>query len=221
MAVIFIAVAIFRSKRLKKFPKGAQNLIETIVDFLFKNMNEVTGSTKKTLTFFPLVAGIFGFIILVNWFGLIPGVGSIGLHEIHEGKAIFVPLFRAGTADINTTLALAIVAVVATHIYGMKELGVGKHIGKFLVNPFKHSPILTGVGFLEMFGEISKIISFSFRLFGNIFAGEVLLIVVTGLVGYVAPVPFYFLELFVGFVQALVFAMLTLVFLTMSTAEQH
>lgn len=221
MFCLFIGVAIFRLKGVRAVPKGMQNIGETIVEFLYENILNITNSKKKTLAFFPLVATFFLFIISLNWFGLVPGVGSIGFHEIHEGREIFVPLLRAGTADLNMTLALAITSVVATHVFGARFLGVGKQLGKFLVNPFKKNPILTGVGILELFGEISKMISFSFRLFGNIFAGEVLLIVVTGLVGFLAPVPFYFLEIFVGFVQALVFAMLTLVFLTLSTAEEH
>lgn len=221
MLILFLGVAVFRMKGMRAVPHGLQNICETVLEFLYDNMMNITGSRSKTMAFFPLVATFFLFIMALNWFGLVPGVGSIGFHELHEGKEIFVPLFRAGTADLNMTLALAITSVVATHLFGARFLGVGKHIGKFLVNPFKKNPILTGVGVLELFGEISKMISFSFRLFGNIFAGEVLLVVVTGLVGFLAPVPFYFLEIFVGFVQALVFGMLTLVFLTLATAEEH
>lgn len=221
VALIVLGVLVFRAKRLQAVPKGFQNLIEAVFEFLDTNIQNIAGSKKKGRLFFPLVGSLFLFIILMNWFGLLPGVGSIGFHEIHEGKEVFVPLFRPGTSDLNTTLALAMVAVIATHIFGLKTLGVGKHLGKFFVNPFKKGPIMTGVGFLELFGELSKIISFSFRLFGNIFAGEVLLVVITGLVGFLAPVPFYFLEIFVGFVQALVFATLTLIFLTMSTAEHE
>lgn len=217
--VIIFGVFIFHKKGLKKVPKGFQNILEAVMEFLYNNIVLVVGSKKKSLAFFPLVATFFLYIIFVNWAGLIPGVGSIGFYEMHEGKEIFVPLFRAGTADLNMTLALATISVVSAHIFGFKYLGI-KHLKKYFVNPFKN-PIMTGVGFLELFGELSKIISFSFRLFGNIFAGEVLLMVVTGLVAFVAPIPFYFLEIFVGFVQALVFGMLTLIFLLMASETAH
>ncbi|MEK7158525.1 MAG: F0F1 ATP synthase subunit A, partial [Patescibacteria group bacterium] len=135
---------------------------------------------------------------------------------------VLIPLFRSANSDLNTTLALALISVLGTHIFGIITLGFWRHIGKF-VN-FKllvKNPIMFAVGILEVFGEVSKIVSFSFRLFGNIFAGEVLLVVMGTLVSFVAPVPFYFLELFVGFIQALVFAILTLVFLTMATESHH
>src|SRR3989338_92105 len=219
--IIVFGALLLRKKRLQAVQKGMQNVVEAVCEFLDTNIQNIAGSKKNARLFFPLVGSLFIFIILLNWFGLLPGVGSIGFYEIHEGREVFVPLLRAGTSDLNTTLALAIVAVIATHIFGMKHLGPGKHLGKFFINPFKRGPIMMGVGFLELFGEVSKIISFSFRLFGNIFAGEVLLIVMTGLVSFLAPVPFYFLEIFVGFIQALVFATLTLILLTMATAEHE
>ena len=121
----------------------------------------------------------------------------------------------------RASLALAIISVVAAQIYGMKELGFFTHWSKYFVPPWK-SPAIIGsfVGILELISEFAKIISFSFRLFGNIFAGEVLLLVVGFLAPYIAPIPFLFLEIFVGFVQAMVFSVLTLVFLKLAT-EGH
>lgn len=120
------------------------------------------------------------------------------------------------------TLALAIISVMAAQILGIAAIGVGKYAGKFFVSPL-HKPYVVGtfVGVLELVSEVAKLISFSFRLFGNIFAGEVLLMVMLFLVPYLVPLPFLFLELFVGFVQALVFSMLTLVFLKMAATEVH
>jgi F-type H+-transporting ATPase subunit a len=161
---------------------------------------------------------LFVFILINNWLGLLPGIGSITITTAHGA----VPLFRGATADLNTTLALAIISVVMTHIYAIKELGLFKHLGKY----FSFNPMLLFVGMLEIVSEFSKMVSFSFRLFGNIFAGEVLLVVIAYLAPLIAPLPFFGLELFVGLVQALVFTMLTLVFLEIATMshgheEQH
>ena len=136
----------------------------------------------------------------------------------HEGQEIFVPLFRSTASDINFTLALAIISVVATQLLGIAAIGFAKHAAKYI--SFK-GPIQFFVGILEIVSEVAKMISFSFRLFGNIFAGEVLLIIIGFLVPYVVPAPFLMLELFVGFIQALVFAMLTLVFISIATVEHH
>lgn len=137
----------------------------------------------------------------------------------HEGMEL-VHIFRTGFADVNMTLALAIISVVMTMVYGMKLLGFGGYWGKFFVNPFR-DPIGTFVGLLELISEFAKLISFSFRLFGNIFAGEVLLVVISFLAPFVAPIPFYGLEIFVGFVQALVFALLTTVFMKLASDSHH
>ncbi|HUT21928.1 MAG TPA: F0F1 ATP synthase subunit A [Candidatus Bipolaricaulota bacterium] len=217
-----IVAAVVLKKKLKKEPKGYQNLVEMIFDGFLNVMDGVTGSRKLSIKFFPIVTTIFLFVIFCNWVGLLPGVGSIGFHELHEGKEAFVPLFRAGSADLNMTLAVAVIAVAATHFFGIVTLGVVKHVGKFisLKNLIKN-PIMFFIGILETIGEVAKTISFSFRLFGNVFAGEVLLTVVAFLVPYIAPLPFLFLEIFVGLIQAVVFAMLTLVFLSVQTMEHE
>jgi F-type H+-transporting ATPase subunit a len=133
---------------------------------------------------------------------------------------VLVPFLRSTSADLNVTLAIALISVFTIQFMGIAAIGVAKYAGKFFVSPF-HKPYFIGtfVGVLELISELAKIISFSFRLFGNIFAGEVLLIVMLNLVPFLVPLPFLFLELFVGFVQALVFAMLTLVFLKMAVTE--
>ena len=219
MLVFFVGVFFLRRKKLRSVPKGFQNFVEAIIEFLLNGMKNIVG-VHKAYRFFPVVATLFLFIIMSNWFGLFPGVGSIGFYGEHDGKELFIPFLRSANSDLNTTLALALIAVTTVHLFGILTLGFKSHVSKYVMNPIKHN-IMSAVGILELFGEVSRIISFSFRLFGNIFAGEVLLIVITGLVAFGAPVPFYFLELFVGFVQALVFAMLTLVFLTLATEEHH
>ena len=159
------------------------------------------------------------FILLSNWLGLIPGVGTFGMEAEHHGHHVFVPFLRAPASDLNTTLAFAIISVSITNIFGIAAIGFAKHIGKFV--SFK-SPIAFFVGILEGVAEIAKILSFSFRLFGNVFAGEVLLVVVASLIPYIAPLPFLGLEVFVGFIQALVFSMLTLIFIKVAiTQTEH
>lgn len=137
------------------------------------------------------------------------------LEDKHESAK--VPLFRPGTADLNTTIALALISIFLTQFYGVQHLNLS-YFKKFF--NFE-SPIMTFVGLLELVSEFSKILSFAFRLFGNIFAGEVLLVVIASLASVVVPMPFYGLEIFVGFVQALVFSMLTVVFFNMATQSHE
>ena len=214
--VVLIVIAYFATRDVKKVPTGLQNLFEAVIEALFNMVDSVTGDKKQTYKFFPLVATIFIFIIISNWLGLLPGFGSVGFFETAQegmhGKehSVFVPLLRSANSDLNVTLALAMISVLATQIFGIAALGVLKY-GKKFIN--FSSPIKFFVGILELVGEIAKMISFSFRLFGNVFAGEVLLVVIIMLAPFIVPIPFFALELFVGFIQALVFAMLTLVFL--------
>ncbi len=204
--------SIYIGKKLKKIPSYLQILVEIPVGGIYDLAKSINGS--RAAAFFPFVFTAFIYIIFSNWIGLVPGVGTIFLN-IGEYGAEKAPLLRAPTADINTTLALALLSVGLVQFYGLKTLKM-EYVKKFL--NFKN-PILTFVGLLELIGELAKIVSFAFRLFGNIFAGEVLLIVTSFLVPFVIPTPFYGLELFVGFIQALVFCMLTLVFLNLATTH--
>jgi F-type H+-transporting ATPase subunit a len=215
LLIIFVMIA---TKKMKLVPSGIQNFFETIVEVLFNTADGVIENRNETKKYFPLVATIFLFVVCNNWLGLVPGVGSIGINEVKEGHNVLVPIFRGGNADLNTTLALAITAVISVQVFGIAAIGTIKYAKKF----FNFSnPINFFVGFLEIISEFSKMISFSFRLFGNIFAGEILLMVIAFLVPYIAPLPFFFLELFVGLVQGLVFMMLTLVFIKGATSEAH
>lgn len=219
IVVILLAVlAFFAGRNPKIVPQGVQNFFEVIVEFLLNLTDEIIDNKKISRRFFPLVATFFIFIVTANWMGLIPGVGTIGFHEVKEGHEILVPLLRGGNADLNTTLALAIVSVFAVQVFGIATIGVIRYGKKFF--NFK-GPIEFFVGILELISEVVKMVSFSFRLFGNIFAGEVLLTVIAFLVPWIAPLPFFALELFVGVVQALIFTMLTLVFIKMAITDHE
>lgn len=206
----------------------------------------------KIDVFFPLLSAFFLWILIQNWSGLLPGVGSImvkvpaavvhgsilnqgTLPDEHEqsiptegvgaeekkgesehNEILSIPLLRGNNADLNATLALALISVVMIQVYGFQFLGFKVYISKFL--NFK-DPIYFVLGILEIISEISKVVSFAFRLFGNIFAGEVLLTIVAFLVPVLASFPFLILEIFVGFVQALVFSMLTSVFLSLAVSQ--
>lgn len=207
MFVLIVGALIFFS-RIKRRPGKVQTVIEASIEGLLGFFTTIAGDAKTARRFFPITATIFVFVLFANWAGILPGVGSIGFHEVHDGKESFVPLFRSVYSDLNMTIALALIAVTLSHIFGFIIVGVKEHVGKFI--SFK-SPITAFVGFLEIISEFGKIVSLSFRLFGNIFAGEVLLTILAFLVPYAIPVPFLGLELFVGFVQALVFAVLSMV----------
>ncbi len=233
---VVAVLAIFIRMRLAKIPRGLQNFFEIIIEGAMTMTDTVTGSRLKTKKLFPLVFAFFIFILLNNWLGIFPGIGSIGQIVSEDGHKVFVPWLRGGTADLNTTLALALVSAVATHIFGIAAVGIWKYLNKFinieafleipkkilreptiiLVNPIKFF-----VGLIEVVGELAKVASLSLRLFGNMFAGEVLLASIAVMAAFLAPIPFMFLELIVGVVQALVFSMLTLVFLTIATEEHH
>ena len=213
--VLLITFSKIATAKLKRIPDNLQQIAEIIVDGIYNLFSSILNENIKK--YFPLVCTIFLYIITLNWLGLLPGVGTIGIHKWQEGHKAFVPLFRAGTADLNATLALALIAMMTIQIAGFKTLGAN-YLKKFFNFG---NPINFFVGILELISEFSKIISFAFRLFGNIFAGEVLLTVIAFLIPILAPVPFMGLELFVGFIQALVFSMLTSVFLSLAISKSE
>jgi F-type H+-transporting ATPase subunit a len=227
---VFLYVLIV-NRRLELIPKGAQNLLEFMLEKFMGLVDSISGDRKKTEEFFPVVVTIFVFVLFSNWIEIVPGLGTIGIWENIKDEVILVPFIRSTSADLNFTLALALISVGSAQYFGVKHLGLWKYLGKFfqfkglfkkkwgIFLPSFNGMINFFVGILELISEFAKIISFSFRLFGNIFAGEVLLLVVASLVPYIVPLPFLFLEIFVGFIQALVFSMLTLVFLKMATTH--
>ena len=164
------------------------------------------------------------------------GIGSIGQVVNEHGEKVFIPFFRGATADLNTTLALAIIGVVASHIFGVISIGIWNHFNKFInlktiaeipKKVMKEpmvlliNPINVFVGLVEIVSEIAKVVSLSFRLFGNVFAGEVLLASMSAILAFGLPLPFMFLEVLVGLVQAIVFTLLVLSYLTMMSHSEH
>jgi len=214
--LVFLVIALVISRKMSLIPGALQGIFEMFIEALLSLMDSVLGERKLSEKYLPLIATVFLFIMLSNWFGLLPLVGSIGLEVDDHGHHAFIPLLRAPAADLNFTIALAIISVFSVQLLGVLAVGFSRHFSKYFT--FKN-PIMTFAGFLEFVAEFVKIISFSFRLFGNVFAGEVLLIIIGFLVPFILPLPFLFLEVFVGFIQALIFAMLTLVFVAMAVRE--
>ena len=214
VSVILICFAFVINRRVNIIPGRLQSVAEMGVESLLNLMESTLGSASKAQKYFPLVATIFIFILCSNLLGIFPGVGSLWM----ENNGAEVPLFRSPAADLNFTLAFAVISVLLTNIIGMASVGVFRHLGKFF--NFS-SPINFFIGILELISEIAKIISLSFRLFGNVFAGEVLLAIIFFLAPYFIPLPFMFLEIFVGMIQAFIFAMITLVSISLHTAEHE
>jgi F-type H+-transporting ATPase subunit a len=220
---LIIGIAIKRKNTLK--PGKLQNAGEYILELLLPYFDQVTGGRKKTIQFLPIVGSIFFFILLSNWLGLLPGTGSLMMG--HSS------VFRPANTDLNLTLAMALTSVIGSHIFGFISVGVFTHIGKFVQIKGIFKSITKGpiafftalieffVGILEIISEVAKIVSLSLRLFGNIFAGEVLISVMLALVAFAIPTPFMLLELLVGLIQASVFAMLTLVYMSVAVSEPH
>lgn len=237
IAVVLIVVfsLVFRS-RIKKVPGTFQIFFEMLVEKFLDIFDLVTGSRSKTEKFFPLAFAFFTFILINNWLGLFPGVGSIGHIVEDHGHSAFVPLFRGGTADLNTTLALALIGVMGSHLASIFFLGSWTYMNKFinikslLEIPGKIkkdptivfvNPVKIFIGLIEIVGEMAKVASLSFRLFGNIFAGEVLIGSIAAIFAFGIPLPFMFLEVLVGFIQAFIFSILVLLYFSMMTSDEH
>ncbi len=212
MAVLLV-FAWWVGRSLRTVPGKTQNVVEMFVEYLLGMMEQTLGSRLLALRYFPLIATIFIFIFTANMFDFLPIFGTVGIHEHGE----LVPLFHAVNADLNSTLALAIIAFFAIEISGIATLGVLKYGSKF-VN-FKGGAMMFAVGLLELVGNLARLVSFSFRLFGAIFAGEVLLLVIAHFLPYIASVPFMAFEMFIGLLQAAVFAILTLAFIKIAIEE--
>jgi F-type H+-transporting ATPase subunit a len=223
VAIGLIVFAQVATRRMKEIPEGAQNFWEWMVESLHNFLEGIIGHhlVQRTFWFF---ATIFIFILFANWLSLIPGLGTIGWgHQTLNGFVVDRPLFRGANADLNMTLAMALVFFACWIYWALREVGP---LG-FLLHLFAPKGETTGmlkvlmvivffaVGCLEVFSILFRPVSLSFRLFGNIFAGENMLEAMSKLIpgfGWLLPIPFYFMELLVGFVQALVFMLLTAVF---------
>lgn len=212
--VVLIVVAIIAGRKPSLIPGKVQNFFEALFEFALSYIEQVLGNRALAVKVFPWLATFFLFIATSNLFDFFPIMGSILVHTSH-GE---VPLFRPVNTDLNATLALAIVAVIFIEVIGIMVVGAWKYAGKFF--NFS-SPLGFAVGLIEFVSELSRFISFSFRLFGNIFAGEVLIALVVFFVPYLLPVPLMAFETFVGLVQATVFSMLILFFIKLAIAQPH
>jgi F-type H+-transporting ATPase subunit a len=223
VALGLIAFAQVATRDMKQVPGSAQNFLEWLVEGLYKFMVGIIGPhlTERTFWYF---ATIFIFILSANWIGLIPGVGSIGWgHQTAHGFRIEQPLFRGANADVNMTLAMALIFFASWLVWSFREVGIRGFFKELFApkgdteGPLKILMVVVffAAGCLEVVSILFRPISLTFRLYGNIFAGENLLEAMSKLVpgfGWLIPIPFYFLELLMGLVQALVFMLLTAVF---------
>lgn len=216
--VVFVlcAVAITVGSRIRLAPSKGQLLFEMAIGGVYDFMAETLENPTLAKKVFPIIFTIFLFIFTANLIQFIPGVGSIGFFEIHGKTTEFIPLLRSLNTDINTTLALAIIAFILIEVAGVAALGFLKYFHKF-VN--FSSPLGFCIGIIDLFSEVARLVSFSFRLFGNIFAGEVVIMILGSFVPVILPVPLMLFEVFVGFVQAAIFALLTLIFIKIAITE--
>lgn len=231
--LFFVGIACIVRGRTTLIPGRLQNACEALLEWLMPYFDLVTESRAKTYAFLPVVGALFVFILFSNWLSLLPGTGSITIIPAVGGHGEAVPLLRPAMSDLNATLALAVFAVIASHLFGIHTSGFFAHLNKYIklgsfVKSFRQgikaifvSFIEIGVGLLETLGEGAKMLSLSLRLFGNVLAGEVLLTVISSLILFAAPIPFIGLELLVGLIQASIFAVLTTVYFTTNTSVEH
>jgi len=204
-ALLLIVFFLIGFKKKEIIPGKTQNFFEFILESLFGLFDSMSGDRKKTEEIFPLVATLFIFILISNLLEILPGVGVF-------------PFLRSPSSDLHFTLAIAIFSMGFIHFSAIKKLGGSNYLKKFII---LDSPIMFFVGILEGIGEITKTASLGIRLFGNLFAGEILLVVISFMIPFIIPLPFLGLEIFVGFIQALVFSSLITVFYVFTTAEEH
>jgi len=232
--LVIIAFSLTIRLNLKKIPGKVQHIFEVIFEGALSLVDQVTNDRRLSIKIFPLVFTLFVFILVNNWLGLLPILGSIGMVVKEGTSSVFVPFLRSGTADVNTTLALSIMIVLGSNFFGIVAIGIWKTFNKYvnikalwsIVPKVRKdptillvAPITFFVGLLELIGEIAKVASLSFRLFGNVFAGEVLLASMAAIFAYIVPGPFLFLEVFVGLIQALIFALLSAVYFTIASQD--
>ena len=230
VALLLVALAQGATRNMKPVPDRLQNFFEWLIESLYGFLEGIIGAhlVRKTFWFFGT---IFIFILAANWFGLIPGVGSIGWgHQTEHGFELSEPLFRGANADVNLTLAMALVFFACWIVWAIGENGPWGFVKELFAPKGESSGpmglllvvVFFAVGCLEIISILFRPVSLSFRLYGNIFAGETLLesMAAVPYFGWLAQLPFYFMELLVGLVQALVFMLLTAVF-TLLICQHH
>ena len=210
LSLFLILVFVIPASRLKLVPGKFQSFIEMLIEGAYEFVESIIGPGEKARRVFPLVFTIFIFALVANLAVYIPGQSAVTINR--GGEAISV--FRAVMSDYGMVLVMTLISVLVTQVVAIITAGPWKYLGKFI--NFKN-PLKFFLGIMELIGEVAKIISLSFRLFGNIFAGEVLGAVVLFLAPFFVPLPFLFLSLLTAMVQAFVFAVLTLVFISMAS----
>lgn len=217
---LLIGVTLLIRGRLSLVPSKLQLTFEMTMEAVLEFMTETLGDKKIALRYFPLIITLFLFIFIGNMLEFIPGVGSIGyvVHGAGEHSSTLIPLLRGMNTDLNVTLALAIIVFLVIEISGIMMVGFFRYFTRFFNF---HSVVGFFVGIIEFVSEFIRLISFSFRLFGNIFAGTVLISVIIYFVPYVVPVPFMLFEIFVGLMQAAIFSLLTLFFLKLAITDME
>lgn len=216
---LLIGGAFLLSRNVRLVPGKVQILVESVFEYVLRYTAEVLESEKLARRFFPLLMTIFLFIFAANILEFTPGIGSVGLvHEGEHGARELVPIFRSVNTDMNTPLALTLIAFVVIEVTGVTTIGVLKYWKKF-VNI--RSVLGFFVGLIELMSEVMRLITYSFRLFGNIFAGEALIAIGIAFVPLLLPVPLMMFEVFVGFIQAAIFSLLTLFFIKIAITEPH
>lgn len=223
---VLIAFFYFTTRHMKVVPGRLQALAEMMVEMLLGFVEAAVGK-ERARTIFPLVATIFMLVMFNAWLGILPFYGFIGF--MNEKGHLIATLLRNANTDLNQPLAIALVSVITVEYWGMRHIGASRYLGQF----FNFKNLLRGrplglidifIGLLEILSHFIRIISFTFRLFGNMTAGEILLLIAAFLVPFILAVPFYGLELLIGFVQALIFAGLTLAFAAIAITpheEEH
>ncbi|HAS84867.1 MAG TPA: hypothetical protein DCS23_02190 [Candidatus Yonathbacteria bacterium] len=212
---LLVVLTFFVRRKLALIPGRLQTLVETLFVGILDYITETLGNEKLARQLFPLILTIFLFIFTANIIEFTPGIGSIGWTNAH-GE--FIPLLRSMNTDLNTTLALTVIVFIVIEVAGVATLGFLRY-GKKFVNLSSALGFLVGI--IELFSEVARLVSFSVRLFGNIFAGEVMILVIQHFVPIVLPVPIMLFEVFVGFIQAAIFALLTLFFVKIAITEVH
>ena len=231
---LFVLLAFFVNRKLTSGAPGRfQSAMESLLEFMLGYVDQVTGDRAKSRKFFPLVGTLFLFILACNWMGSIPGFGSITRTVLLDGHLENAPVFRPANADLNLTLAMALLTVVTSHLVGMITVGFFAHWNKFfalgtIVKGFKKGgiDIMVGlveaaVGLIEFVSEIAKVVSLSLRLFGNIFGEDLIILIIGSIVPFIFPLPFMALALITGGLQAFIFVLLSTIYLQAAVAVEH
>jgi F-type H+-transporting ATPase subunit a len=214
VSVLLVVVGFSLTRRLVLVPNKTQVVLEAAISLPYEFVRDTLKNDRVTERVFPYIMTLFLFILAANWFGLLPFIGALGFWNDGYLTSLFYPV----NTDLNITFALAVVSFILVEFVGITALGFFRYAGKFIN---VKSPAAFFVGLIELTTEIARLLSFSFRLFGNIFAGKVLILVATAFVPFILPVPLLAFEVMVGFIQAAIFAILTLFFVKIAIEEPH